>query len=223
MRRNILTLALLALMGSACALAQAPVIGSTVNATVGYQLGGNAPNAHTLCGNGTVYVDSATPCTALTLFYQTVQANGSAQTQEPALNFSSFFAVTTSGGASNVDPTHVGANKTCANPTTMTVDVYGRTTACTAGGASSVLLSQNGYEVYPSGHIHEWGLAADAAGSSISVTFPLAFPHAVFSVVATDSFAGSSRIVSVSSFSTSSFTINNDGTSNGEYWEADGW
>lgn len=142
MRRNIvwgvLSLALLALMGSACALAQAPVIGSTVNATVGYQLGGNAPATHTLCGNGTVYVDSATPCTtAATVFYQTVESNGSAETQRPAWNYSAFFTLTDSASPArtNVDAAHVGAAGACAHPSSITLDVYGRTTACTAGTA----------------------------------------------------------------------------------------
>jgi hypothetical protein len=134
MRNKLWVLALLA-ASSVAAFAQIPLIGSTVNATVGYEIGGTAPSTHTLCGNGANYVDSATPCTSTTLFYQTVDANGTAQTQRPVLNFSSFFTLTDSSSParSTVDPTHVGANATCNNPSSVVVDVYGRTTACASG------------------------------------------------------------------------------------------
>lgn len=123
-------LALLA-AASGVASAQVPVFGTTVDAKTGFTYQGAAPSTHTLCGNGTVYVDSATPCA--TIFYQTVDANSVPQTQRSVLNFSVFFGLADVSGATLVDAAQVGANKTCANPSTMTVDVYGRTTACTAG------------------------------------------------------------------------------------------
>lgn len=224
MRNKLWTLLLLAVT-SVVAFAQVPVIGSTIDAKTGFKNNGIAPSGDYLCGNGTIYVNSATPCGGI-LFYQTVDENGTAQTQRPALNFSAFFNLTdsTSPARTNVDAAQVGANATCTNPSSVTVDVYGRTTAC-ANSTGSVLLSPNGYEVSPSGHIHEWGHAPDAGGTTITVTFPLAFPHAVFSVVATDNLdPAGSRIVSVLNFTTSTFDVHNNGTpSLGEYWQADGW
>lgn len=117
------------------AFAQVPVIGSKVNAISGYQVNGAAPNSNYLCGNGTFFIPSATPCSAV--FYQTINSNGTAQNQRFALNFSSFF--TTSDNASpsetTVDPVHVATAGACAHPSSITLDVYGRTTACTPGTA----------------------------------------------------------------------------------------
>jgi hypothetical protein len=55
-------------------------------------------------------------------------------------------------------------------------------TANTAGLAAS--LSVNGYQKLPSGLIIQWGSATPSGGVS-SVTFPIAFPHALFAVVGT--------------------------------------
>lgn len=134
MRNKLWTLVLLA-MTSVAAFAQLPVVGSTIDAKTGFKVNGAAPNTHTLCGNGTVYIDSSTPCTATTLFYQTVDTNGTPEPQRAVLNFSSFFALTdtSSPARTTVDGAHAGINTSCANPASITVDVYGRTTACTPG------------------------------------------------------------------------------------------
>lgn len=135
MIRKLLALALLAAASGVAAFAQVPVFGTTVDAKTGFTYQGAAPSTHTLCGNGTVYVDSANPCTSTTLFYQTVEGNGTAETQRPAWNYSAFFTVTDSASPArtNVDGAHAGANTTCTNLASATVDVYGRTTACTSG------------------------------------------------------------------------------------------
>jgi hypothetical protein len=72
-------------------------LSGAINANVGYLFNGSAPLNHLLVGNGSYYVDSATiPGSALNLFYQTVALNGTAQTQRPTLNFSSYFTATDS-------------------------------------------------------------------------------------------------------------------------------
>jgi hypothetical protein len=73
------------------------------------------------------------------LSYQTVAANGTAQTQRPTLNFSPRFAVTDSSSPAetNVDLATSGITAgTYSNPTII-FDAYGRATSATNG--SSVL------------------------------------------------------------------------------------
>lgn len=188
MRNKLFALALLA-VSSVVAFAQAPVIGLTVNATVGYQLGGNAPSTHTLCGNGTNYVDSATPCTTLTLFYQTVKVNGTSETQRPALNFSAFFTGTDSASPAQttIDPAHVGANATCSNPASVVVDVYGRTTACTSGST----------QIIQSAGTTNQGTCPTGAGSFdtciMTVTWPVSFVDNNYQVSCTGTLASDAR------------------------------
>jgi hypothetical protein len=109
-------------------------INGAVNAATGYLFNGLAPLNHVLLGNGTAYVDSPTlPYSILTgapsLFYQTVAANGVAQTQRPTLNFTQRFTATDSAsparttidlntpGTGNLIPTETatpGASTNCA-------------------------------------------------------------------------------------------------------------
>lgn len=77
------------------------VAGATVNATTGFQVAGAAASNHVLLGNGTDYVDSATvPYSILSgvpsFYYQTLAANGTAQTQRPTANFSPYFSLSDS-------------------------------------------------------------------------------------------------------------------------------
>lgn len=131
-----------------------------INAQGGYLYDGAAPNNHVLLGDGTAYVDSATiPYSILSgapgLFYQTVDANAVAQTQRPALNFSSRFAVTDSASPArtNVDvpATGTGAKVVSAAGAgtaaqfacwTSAGDVAGQTSPC-GGGTTQFLLNQN--------------------------------------------------------------------------------
>lgn len=177
MRNKLFALALLA-VSSVVALAQAPVIGSTVNAINGYLVNGTAPNGDVLCGNGTTFVPAVTCGTAITQFYQTIDLNGAAQNQRFSLNFSSFFTAADSASPSQttIDPAHVGANATCAFPATLTVDVYGRTTSCTPGTAIAV-------------HAEIKTIGCTTGGGSFAfcddtLAFPSgAFPNATFTAV----------------------------------------
>jgi hypothetical protein len=60
------------------------------NAATGFEIAGAAPLNHILVGDGTNYVDSATiPAGSLpTLYYQTIETNGTAAIQRPTINFS---------------------------------------------------------------------------------------------------------------------------------------
>ena len=77
-----------------------------------------------------------------TFFYQTMDANATAQTQRAALNFSSFFTLSDSASPSRttVDPVHTITAGSCAFPSTISYDVYGRITACSAGTQPSTKI-----------------------------------------------------------------------------------
>jgi hypothetical protein len=69
-----------------------------INAAGGYLVNGNGgTSGQCLASDGTAY-DTSVPCIGSlpTVYYQTVQSNGSAQTQRPALNFSPYFVITDS-------------------------------------------------------------------------------------------------------------------------------
>jgi len=81
--------------------AEGPGINGAINANTGYLFNGAAALNHVLLGNGSYYVDSPTiPWSIIsgspTLFYQTVDANGTLQTQRPSLNFDSTLSVSDS-------------------------------------------------------------------------------------------------------------------------------
>lgn len=144
-----------------------------VNANTGYRVNGSGGTlGQALCSDGT-YLDAF--CTFLTslptIYYQTVQSNGTNQTQRSNLNFSSAFALTDSASPSRstVDLATTVTPATCANPSSVVYDAYGRITSCTAGtvaprktvalwnGASGVMVddSESG-SGYLSGAI-SWG------------------------------------------------------------------
>jgi hypothetical protein len=79
------------------------------NATTGYQYAGAAPLNHVLVGDGTEYVDAAAiPSSALpTIFYQTIDLNGTPKTQRPTMNLSPLFSAADSASPAQ---TNVGLN-----------------------------------------------------------------------------------------------------------------
>lgn len=94
---------------------------------------------------------------------------------------------------------------------------------------SNQSLSSNGYQKLPSGLIMQWGTSSSVGqDSTITVTYPIAFPSAVGSVQITGTpsgmILGGQGVHTVSNVSTSSFVIQNgtDGTMP-FYWFAIGY
>lgn len=175
---------------------------------------------------------------SLTLYYQTMQANGSDQTQRPKLNFSTAFALTDSASPAQ---TTVGLANTTVTPgsytnTNLTVGADGRITAATNGsGGFTSGQNGNGYWVQdPLGHIHQWGHLSGEVFNCNLITFPTSFTTlGSISAQATDDFAVGSSIqhsivINASHGCTGiSVTAMYDWVSstggNGVYWSADGY
>lgn len=80
----------------------------------------------------------------------------------------------------------------------------------------------NGYQKIPGGLIFQWGSAVfSAAGSSIS--YPIAFPNACLSIMATDNDTGRLSIFGISGVTTTSFIGFTNQTTEGAGWLAIGW
>lgn len=63
----------------------------------------------------------------------------------------------------------------------------------------------NGYQKFPGGLIIQWGI-----NTASTVTFPIAFPIACRSVMATGNSGGSGRTIRVKSFTTTTFLLTAD-------------
>jgi hypothetical protein len=138
----------------ACALLMAAGVNgifNSVTSQLGYKITGASapPSGYALCSSGAGYYDSACAIPgAVTLYYQTVEAGGTAATQEPKLNLIGSGLVTTAcvdnGGATRTDCTltgtlpNVGTAGTYASPTSITTDAQGRVSAITAGTTTDV-------------------------------------------------------------------------------------
>lgn len=93
---------------------------------------------------------------------------------------------------------------------------------------SNYSLGASGYQKLPSGFIIQWGKSAViGSNTSVSVTFPLTFPTACVSVVATPESpaAGNGSAIGCMSFTASGAVINNGNTetNNGVYYIAFGY
>jgi hypothetical protein len=170
--KGYLPLALLALVAVTMAAGVNGVFNS-VNSALGYKVAGGAGTAgYALCSNGSIYNTACPIPGAATLYYQTVDSAGVAQTQRSALDFSSRFTLTDSASPSKTiaDLALTGTAGTYASPSSVTTDAYGRVTAITAGSAgtpyscSGSYPTETCYEIEPSGKI--------TAEGHITVTFP---------------------------------------------------
>jgi hypothetical protein len=111
---------------------------------------------------------------------------------------------------------------TATNATTVTNGVY--TTNFTGTNQS---LGASGYQKLPGGLIMQWGeTGAMSGGQSLTVTYPIAFPTAVFNVqttviVSTDT----NEITFVNTVGTTTFVVanSNPGGLTGVYWLAFGY
>lgn len=176
-----------------------------INASGGYLYNGAAPLNHVLLGNGSAYVDSPTiPYSVIsgapTAYYQTVAANGSAQTQRPTLNFAPRFSVSDSGSPAQttVDLANVGTAGTYGNPSSITLNAFGQITAVTSGGGitptprtcvSNATMS-GCYSISADGTIEQWatGTASFTDRGQTFVTWPIPFPNSCSNVQTTVQF-----------------------------------
>jgi hypothetical protein len=215
---------------------------SIINAAGGYLVNGNAPAANTCLGSTDgVANDTQIPCltaSSPTLFYQTVEGNGSAATQRPALNFSSLFSVADSASPAR---TNVGLSTTGSEAHVVTAAGAGTATDCvnwlSTGGIGDAgnpcatvptFTGLSGYQQLPSGIIFEWGTGGTTGGgpTPLSVTFPLAFPHALFSVTTNPLNFGpgaTRNVVYLTSQSASGFVAQTDSSSIEINWIAIGY
>lgn len=124
------------------------------------------------------------PCVSSlpTTYYQTLQSNGTPQTQEPAANFSTNFTLGTASGATTIDLIHVGTPGTYVSPSSFTTDAFGRVSAVVASSAVNTTCTGTTppwscYRVEADGTTTEWGVSSAApTGNSyamVSISFPL--------------------------------------------------
>ncbi len=67
-------------------------------------------------------------------------------------------------------------------------------------------IGANGYITLPGGLIIQWGFHTSTTGGEDTVTYPLTFPSATFSVVAIGNGVGSREFATIASISASNFT-----------------
>ena len=207
----------------------AAVNATTVNASTGFRISSAAPSNHILVGNGTNYVDSATlPSSALptaTLYYQTVDLSGAAQTQRLALNFNS--ALFTAADSASPSRTNIGLNTTgtgtyvatyAASPGASTALATFDGNGNLAPSSVVAVTGDPGRITLPGGVIMQWftGTTDAAPETTYSHSFPLTFPTSVWNIQVTYQEGTSSSSddcwYQIVSFSTSAVVLRKQGT-----------
>lgn len=113
-----------------------------------------------------------------TLFYQTVQANGTPLTQQPVLNFDATMSAANGSGKTTVGLPSVGTPGTYASPASITIDAQGRTSAVTPSSAVNRVCNSNGcYRIEADGTIEQWGTVTGCTTSGAACTVAVTFPH----------------------------------------------
>lgn len=134
-------------------------------------------------------------------------------------------AVATSGSATDLT---AGTLATARLPTVPIANGgTGQTTAANAFAAIAIAASSianPGYIQFQNGLILQWGTQVFSGQNTVAVTFPIAFPSAVFSIIATPIMvAGGSQTCGVQGQSTTGFNLNVGSiTSNSQFWFAVG-
>jgi hypothetical protein len=206
------------LLAFSCVLAMAAVNGVFANITAsgwvssvtGYRLNGTAGSSgQALCSDGTNF---NTPCS---IYNQTVDANGTAQTQRPAFNLISGTNLTTScvdnGGSNRTDCTFtntfalpsVGTAGTYTWPQSLTTDTQGRTTAVTG----TPFTGTSGYQIGTGGLILQWGKDLNSVANTTNTqSLNFTFPNACLTIVgSTDEATGTGGGASFFNCTTTNF------------------
>lgn len=180
------------------------VTNGLINSDQGYLangLGGTAGQA--LCSDGTALdaFCSFIPSTT-TIYYQTVAADGTAQTQRPILNFSNRFSLTDSSSPAR---TNLDANATGSEAKLVSAPTAGASGNCmnwnANGGAGDsgfpcaatsnactafTSTATSGCTITADGKWLEWATGTTCTDDCTqTVTFPVAFPTACYSVQTT--------------------------------------
>ena len=169
--------------------------------TSGVTIGGSGGTVgHCLGSSGTAYDTDIACLTSVTTYYQTVESNGTPETQRDALDFSTNFILGDSASPSKttVDLSDTGISAgACNNPSSITYDAKGRASSCTSGGGTTPVArtcNANGcYRVEADGTIEAWGLSAALLSTghteTTTITFPTSFTSTT-NLVLTTSFVG---------------------------------
>jgi hypothetical protein len=161
-----------------------------INAKGGYLVNGSAGTAgQGLCSDGTALDQLCNFIPVGTaIYYQTLQTNGTDQTQRLKLNFSSNFTLSDSASPSrtNADLSSTGISAgACNQPTSITFDAKGRASACSSGGsATPVARTCSGtyptwscYKVEADGTVTAWGVVPAATAGTNVTTGTITFPN----------------------------------------------
>jgi hypothetical protein len=93
--------------------------------------------------------------------------------------------ITAGTGISVTNGTGASGDPTIANTGVTSVDSQAGAVTLSSLTAFAKSLGANGYQKLPGGLIIQWGYAAISGASSISVSFPIAFPSSCYCVVGT--------------------------------------
>lgn len=140
-------------------------------------------------------------------------------------DISGLATIATSGSANDLSS---GTVATARLPTIPILN--GGTAATTVAAAFANIavaassIANPGYIKFQNGLIFQWGTQTFSAATSVAVTFPLAFPTALFAVIATPIMVpGGNQTCGVQGQSTTGFNLNvGFATSNSQFWFAVG-
>ena len=220
-----------------------------INAKGGYLVNGDGGTSGNCLGSDGIAYDGPIACFSGDLYYQTFSLSthaADAIAQEP------YIVVGTGTGltAASFPPIGTDVGRTVlqvnASNTILENDPYVVMTSLPAGGGANTcaiwdasggitglstcsfaFTGTSGYQIEPSGLIFEFGLSFNAGTGDNPVTFPLPFPHAIFSItqMAQNAIMSGGRDPCYISAgpTTTGVTLSTGGSTNSCYWIAVGY